>query len=185
MASFIAYYRVSTSKQHKSGLGLQAQRQAVQDHFNGQMPIAEYTEIESWRRGERSQLNAALAACRVHEAHLVIAKLDRLSRNVAFISHLMDVGVEFIAVDFPYANRLTIHILAAMAEHEAEMISQRTRAALRAAKARGIALGGFRGRAGSREDCRSALKARQLKAKIRRADPLPVLSAIQWQGIGL
>src|SRR6266576_3348268 len=129
-----------------SGLGLEAQRQAVQTHLNGVKPVSEFTEVESGRRTDRPKLTEALAACRVHKATLVIAKLDRLARNVAFVSNLMDAGVEFEAVDFPTANRLTIHILAAVAEHEARMISERTRAALGAAKERGRSLGGFRGR---------------------------------------
>jgi DNA invertase Pin-like site-specific DNA recombinase len=100
-----------------------------------------FTEIESGRKNDRPKLAAALDACRKHKATLVIAKLDRLARNVYFISGLMESGVEFVAVDMPEANRLTIHILAAVAEHEREMISQRTKVALKAAKARGIKLG--------------------------------------------
>src|ERR1700683_5698599 len=146
---YIAYYRVSTARQGKSGLGLEAQKQAVQAHLNGEKPLSEFTEVESGRRSDRPQLAAALAACRVHRAVLVIAKLDRLARNVAFVSSLMEAGVEFEACDFPQANRLTIHILAAVAEHETRMISDRTRAALSAAKSRGTVLGGFRGRAGT------------------------------------
>lgn len=105
----------------------------------------EFTEVESGKKNDRPQLTAALAACRKHGATLVIAKLDRLARNVAFVSNLMESGVEFVAADFPTANRLTVHILAAVAEHEREMISQRTKVALAAAKARGTVLGGFRG----------------------------------------
>src|SRR5437016_11437517 len=142
---YIAYFRVSTARQGRSGLGLEAQRQAVRTHLNGVKPLSEFTEVESGRRSDRPKLTEALAACRVHKATLVIAKLDRLARNVAFVSNLMDAGVEFEAVDFPQANRLTIHILAAVAEHEARMISERTRAALAAAKVRGKSLGGFRG----------------------------------------
>jgi DNA invertase Pin-like site-specific DNA recombinase len=133
-------------------LGLEAQRQAVMAHLRDVSPISEFTEIETGTRADRPQLAAALAACRVHRAVLIIAKLDRLARNVAFVSSLMDSGVEFLAVDFPQANRLTIHVMAAFAEHEAKMISERTRAALAAAKARGRLLGGFRGRAGTCTD---------------------------------
>jgi hypothetical protein len=132
---YIAYYRVSTARQGKSGLGLDAQKQAVSLHTKGAKLISEVVEIESGRRSDRPRLTEALAACRVHKATLVIAKLDRLARNVAFVSGLMEAGVEFEACDFPAANRLTIHILAAVAEHEARMISQRTRDALAAAKA--------------------------------------------------
>lgn len=140
---YIAYYRVSTVGQGKSGLGLDAQRTAVRDYINGngESTLAEYTEIESGGRDDRPELAKALAQCRLHGATLVIAKLDRLARNVAFIAALMDSGVEFVAADFPQANRLTIHILAAVAEYEREAISQRTKAALAAAKARGVKLG--------------------------------------------
>jgi DNA invertase Pin-like site-specific DNA recombinase len=125
---FVAYFRVSTDKQGKSGLGLEAQRQAVQQYLNGGQwsLIGEFTEIESGKRNERPELEKALVACKRNKAKLVIAKLDRLSRNLAFIATLMDSGVEFIAVDNPHANKLTVHILAAVAQHEREMIGQRT-----------------------------------------------------------
>jgi len=103
--------------------------------------IGEFTEIESGKRNERPELERALAICKRHKARLVIAKLDRLSRNLAFIATLMDSGVEFVAVDNPHDNKLTIHILAAVAQHEREMIAQRTKDALLAAKARGVTLG--------------------------------------------
>lgn len=135
---FVAYYRVSTDKQGRSGLGLEAQQQAVTDYLNGGRwkMVAEFTEVESGKRKDRPKLAEALAACRVYGATLVIAKLDRLARNVAFVSNLMESGVDFVAVDFPQANRLTIHVLAAVAEHEREMISKRTSEALKAAKKR-------------------------------------------------
>jgi DNA invertase Pin-like site-specific DNA recombinase len=104
-AKYIAYFRVSTARQGKSGLGLDAQRQAVLTHLNGAKLISEFTEVESGRRSDRPKLTEALAACRVHKATLVIAKLDRLARNVAFVSNLMEAGVDFQAVDFPTANR--------------------------------------------------------------------------------
>jgi DNA invertase Pin-like site-specific DNA recombinase len=140
---FIAYYRVSTDRQGRSGLGLEAQRAAVGRYLAGIGGIlkAEHTEVETGRRNDRPELQKALAACRKHKARLVIAKLDRLSRNVAFIATMMDAGVEFVACDNPHATRLTLHILAAVAEHEREMISARTKAALQAAKARGVRLG--------------------------------------------
>jgi DNA invertase Pin-like site-specific DNA recombinase len=140
---FVAYFRVSTDKQGKSGLGLEAQRQAVQQYLNGGQwsLIGEFTEIESGKRNERPELEKALVACKRNKAKLVIAKLDRLSRNLAFIATLMDSGVEFIAVDNPHANKLTVHILAAVAQHEREMIAQRTKDALQAAKSRGVVLG--------------------------------------------
>src|SRR5215470_17132043 len=144
--NFVAYYRVSTQRQGRSGLGLEAQQEAVRNHLNGGdwRIVAEFTEVESGKRKDRPKLADALAACRVHGAKLIIAKLDRLARNVAFVSVLMEAGVEFEAVDFPQANRLTIHILAAVAEHEAKVISERTKAALAAAKRRGVKLGGVR-----------------------------------------
>jgi len=138
----IAYYRVSTDRQGKSGLGLDAQRAAVAVYLAGRgEKIAEFTEIESGKHNDRPQLATALALCRKQKARLIIAKLDRLARNVYFISGLMESGVDFVAVDMPEANRLTLHILAAVAEHEREMISQRTKAALEQAKARGTQLG--------------------------------------------
>ena len=140
---FVAYFRVTTGKQGRSGLGLDAQRKAVRDYLDGGTwsLIGEFTEVESGKRNERPELVKALAACKRNKAKLVIAKLDRLSRNLAFIATLMDSGVEFVAVDNRHANKLTVHILAAVAQHEREMIAQRTKDALQAAKARGVVLG--------------------------------------------
>jgi DNA invertase Pin-like site-specific DNA recombinase len=140
---FVAYFRVSTDKQGRSGLGFEAQRQAVDQFLNGGSwsLIGEFTEVESGKRNKRPELEKALAVCKRQKAKLVIAKLDRLSRNLAFIATLMDSGVEFVAVDTPHANKLTVHILAAVAQHEREMIAQRTKDALQAAKARGVVLG--------------------------------------------
>ena len=141
---FVSYLRVSTARQGVSGLGLEAQREAVAQYLNGGSwtLVKEVVEVESGKRNDRPAIAEALRLCRLHRATLVIAKLDRLARNVHFISSLMEAGVEFIAVDFPQANRLTVHILAAVAEHEAEAISARTVSALGAAKARGVKLGG-------------------------------------------
>ncbi len=137
-ARFVAYLRVSTQKQGQSGLGLEAQRRAVAEHVNGHGELlAEYVEIESGRKNDWPRLAAALAHAKATGSTLIVAKLDRLARNVAFIAALMESGVEFIACDMPLANRLTVHVLVAVAEHEAAMISQRTKAALAAAKARG------------------------------------------------
>lgn len=144
MTNYIAYLRVSTQRQGQSGLGLEAQRQTVTTHAAGGTILAEYVEVESGKRDDRTQLAAALKHCKVTGSTLLVAKLDRLSRNVEFTARLMNAGVDFIAADMPYANRLTIHIIAAMAEHEREMISQRTKAALEAAKRRGKVLGGHR-----------------------------------------
>ncbi len=140
---FVAYYRVSTDRQGRSGLGLDAQREAVagQVHRAGGAIVADFTEIESGKRADRPELRAALSDAKRHRATLIIARLDRLSRNMAFIANLMDARVDFIACDNPHATRLTLHILAAVAEHEREMISARTKAALAIAKARGVRLG--------------------------------------------
>lgn len=165
----ITYLRVSTVKQGVSGLGLEAQRAAVAGYAaaGGHRVIAEYVEVESGAKASRPELAAALAACRLHRATLVIAKLDRLARNVAFIANLMDGGVEFVACDMPHANRLTLHLLAAIAEHEREMISQRTKAALQAAKARGVKLGNPNGASALLEGARAAAAK---SAEIRRGN---------------
>jgi DNA invertase Pin-like site-specific DNA recombinase len=185
---FVAYYRVSTAKQGASGLGLEAQQEAVRSYLNGGRwaMVSEVTEIESGKRNDRPALAKALALCRVHGATLVIAKLDRLARNVNFISNLMEAGVEFTAVDFPQANRLTIHILAAVAEHEAVMISSRTKAALAAAKARGTRLGNPTSQIGTRavEGAKASVVVRRSKAAKRSADLLPMIHDIQAGGAG-
>ena len=125
--NFIAYYRVSTKKQ---GLGLDAQRESVQRQVGDSILLAEYQEKESGKVTSRPELQKALRHCQATGATLVIAKLDRLARNTAFISALMESGVEFICCDMPHANKLMIHIMAAFAEHEADIISQRTKAGL-------------------------------------------------------
>ena len=137
---YVAYYRVSTAKQGTSGLGLAAQEAAVRAFIAGE-PVAAFTEVESGKRDDRPQLAVALAHAKQHKATLVIAKLDRLARDVHFISGLLKSGVEIRACDIPTANRMVLHIMAAVAEGEREMISERTKAALAAAKARGVRLG--------------------------------------------
>ena len=140
---YVSYFRVSTQRQGQSGLGLEAQQAAVQEYLESSQgeSIQEFIEVESGKKSNRPQLENALAYAKKHKATLLIAKLDRLARNVHFISGLMASNVDFIACDMPSANKLTIHILAAVAEDEAERISQRTKAALAAAKARGVELG--------------------------------------------
>jgi DNA invertase Pin-like site-specific DNA recombinase len=140
---FVAYYRVSTDKQGRSGLGLAAQTATVEAHAGRSSGpiIATFQEVESGKRNDRPELLKALALCRQKKAVLVIAKLDRLSRNVAFIANLMESRVEFIACDMPEATPLTLHIMAAMAQQEREATSKRTKEALAAAKARGQKLG--------------------------------------------
>src|SRR5262252_8843049 len=142
---FFSYLRVSTDKQGEHGYGIDAQRKAVTDFLNGGAELlGEFVEVESGKRKDRAKLAEAIAACKKYKARLVIAKLDRLARNVHLISGLMESKVDFVCCDMPDANRLTIHILAAVAEHEREMISDRTRAGLAAAKARGVRLGNRR-----------------------------------------
>ncbi len=140
---YIAYYRVSTAAQGRSGLGLEAHQAAVKAFLNGRYHdlVESFVEVESGRNSERPRLGEALALARKLKAILVIAKLDRLARSVNFIANLMDSNIEFVAYDMPAANRLTLHIMAAVGEAEARMISERTRAAFRAANARGVRLG--------------------------------------------
>jgi DNA invertase Pin-like site-specific DNA recombinase len=185
--TFIAYFRVSTARQGRSGLGLEAQRKAVLDYLNGGAwtLAGEFTEIESGKRSDRPELAKALSACRAHKATLVIAKLDRLARDAHFLLGLQKAGVEFVATDLPQANRMTIGIMAMVAEEEGRAISARTRAALAAAKARGTVLGGARGDAGGRgrefvEGARAALSA---NAEARAADLAPIIADIQAAGV--
>ena len=185
--NFIAYFRVSTDRQGQSGLGLEAQRKAVMDYLNGGnwKLVAEYTEVESGKRNDRPELADALDACRRQKAKLVIAKIDRLARNVHFISGLMESGVDFVAADMPEANKLTVHIMAAMAEYEREQISDRTKAALAAAKARGTKLGWSMP---SRRQEQLEASRKGVKSMIARADrfaenTLPIIREIQAAGI--
>ena len=186
--NFVTYLRVSTNRQGKSGLGLEAQRKAVADHVASKGEIAaEYVEIESGKRSDRPQLARALAEAKRIGAVLLIAKLDRLARNVAFIANLLESGVEIAAADMPEANRFLLHIMAAVAEYEAQAISDRTRAALAAAKARGVALGwAMPGRIEEQRQAarkgadRNAQKASQHAAKV-----LPVIRGIAALGASL
>lgn len=143
MNKAVPYYRVSTSRQRKSGLGLAAQKKAVHAFAkaNGFELLKAVVETESGSKCNRRGLQQALQVCKQEGATLLIAKLDRLARNVAFVSRLIEAGTDFKAVDNPYADKLLVHIMAAFAEHEREQISQRTKAALQAAKARGVRLG--------------------------------------------
>jgi DNA invertase Pin-like site-specific DNA recombinase len=143
---FVSYLRVSTQKQGSSGLGLEAQRAAVSSHLNGGRweLLEEVVEIETGKRADRPKLAVALRLCKQKKATLIIAKLDRLARNVHFISGLMASGVDFIACDMPAANKFVLHVMAAVAEQETDDISKRTKVALQAAKERGTVLGGRR-----------------------------------------
>lgn len=138
---YVAYLRVSTQKQGYSGLGLESQREIIQKHLRDKMPIAEYVEIESGRKKDRPKLKEALMLCRKTEAILIVAKLDRLARNVSFLSSLLESDVEIIFCDFPQANKMVLHILSAISQYEAELIAARTKSALQAKKSRGYRLG--------------------------------------------
>jgi DNA invertase Pin-like site-specific DNA recombinase len=158
----VAYYRVSTRQQKRSGLGLEAQRFAVGRYVescSGKL-IAELTEVESGRRNDRPVIKEALWHCRVYGARLVVARLDRLARNTALIAGLMESGIDFVAADMPLANRFTLHIIAAVAEYEAHLISERTKAAFAVAKAQGRKFGSPRPGAG--------LSPTVIKARIRK-----------------
>jgi DNA invertase Pin-like site-specific DNA recombinase len=144
---YVAYYRVSTGQQRESGLGLESQQAQVRDYVaaNHGCLVGEYSETVSGRKNDRPQLATALTTCRIMGAVLVIARLDRLSRNVAMIARLMDSGLDFVATDFPYANKFTIHLLAAVAEYESRIHSERMKAIMAAVKQRGIKVGKTKG----------------------------------------
>jgi DNA invertase Pin-like site-specific DNA recombinase len=183
---FVAYYRVSTERQGRSGLGLEAQQAAVRGFLDGGhwQLVAEYTEVESGRRNDRPELSAALAACRVHRATLVIARIDRLSRNAAFLMSLQDAGVKFVCVDMPDANETTVGLMAVMAQHVRKTISESTRAALAAAKARGVRLGTPANLSPQARGAGSAagVAARRRAAAQRAADLAPTLAALRAAG---
>ena len=184
---FVSYLQVATDRQDKSGFSLKAQRKAVEDYLNGgsRILLAQFVEVETGKHDARPKLAEALAMCRRCGATLIIAKLDRLARNVAFISNLMESGVEFVAADFPQANRLTVHILAAVAEHEAGAISRRTKEALAAAKARSVKLGSNRGNldpAARAKAIAARRVARLAKARQQAADLKPVIEDLRAAG---
>ena len=189
--AFIAYYRVSTQAQGRSGLGLEAQREAVARHaatLGGQV-VQEFTEVESGKRNDRPQLAAALAACRAQGAVLCIAKLDRLARNARFLLSVVEGAGEagVACCDLPQlppgpAGRFMLTMFAAVAELEAGMISQRTKAALEAAKARGVKLGNPQLQPGTPAAARAASEAASAKAKAKARDVLPYVEAAQKAG---
>lgn len=193
--SLVSYLRVSTRKQGASGLGLEAQRAAVAEYAarEGLRVVAEYVEVESGKKAARPELAKALARCRASKATLVVAKLDRLSRNVAFLSNLMESGADFVACDNPTATRFTVHILAAVAEQEAKAISERTKVALAAAKRRGVRLGSsrpghWRGReerrlAGARRGMKRAAEVRTQAA--RQHNSMAVAEALRLRKTGM
>lgn len=187
MCKVVAYYRVSTEAQGRSGLGLEAHKDAVGTlcRSRGWHIAAEFTEVESGKRDDRPQLEAAKHHAKVTGAILIVAKLDRLSRNVAFLASLQDTGTRFLAADMPEANELTVHIMAAVAQAERKAIGSRTRDALAAAKARGVKLGNPNGAKALQRAARgntAAVAAIRADAAERAADLLPIICDIQASG---
>jgi DNA invertase Pin-like site-specific DNA recombinase len=182
---FISYLRVSTARQGRSGLGLEAQRQAVETFLNGGSwkVIKEFVEVESGKKADRPQLQKALQACRVFGAKLVIAKLDRLSRDAHFLLGLEQAGVDFVCADMPHANRLTVGIMAMVADEERRLISERTKAALAAAKRRGVQLGGDRGGRLTAKARQAGHDANAAQAQQRAKDLAPIIAELQAAGI--
>jgi DNA invertase Pin-like site-specific DNA recombinase len=184
----VSYLRVSTAKQGHSGLGLEAQRSAIQAYADNQgaKVSREFVEIESGKLNARPQLQVALQLAKVTGAVLVIAKLDRLSRNAAFLLTLRDSGVKFIAADMPYADELTVGILALVAQQEREAISKRTKEALQAAKRRGTVLGNPNGAAALKRAAKgnaAGLEAIRNKADSHAADLKPVIADLAAENI--
>lgn len=181
---YVSYLRVSTKKQGQSGLGEEAQRAAVEAFLNGNgaTVVEEFTEVESGSNDQRPELEQALKTCRAHKATLVIAKLDRLSRDAAFLLNLQKAGVRFVAADMPEANEMIVGIMAVVAQAERKMISDRTRAALTAAKARGVRLGGFRGHKADDNARRKAAETKRRRANGFASDVYPAIAAAQKAG---
>jgi DNA invertase Pin-like site-specific DNA recombinase len=183
---YIAYYRVSTQKQGESGLGLEGQKVTVHNHvqsLKGEL-IREVSETESGKKADRPQLREALRLCKLHQATLVIAKLDRLSRNVGFIHQLMESKVDFIAVDLPVANKFTIYVFAALAEYEAELISQRTKEALARStkKLGGRRMSARRWKQIGRDNAPIARQVNMNRAAALRAEIYPEIRKLQKSG---
>jgi DNA invertase Pin-like site-specific DNA recombinase len=180
---FICYYRVSTQKQGISGLGLATQQKAVKDFLNGSTPFKEFTEVESGKRASnRPKLAEAIQCCRAYKAKLLIAKLDRLSRDAHFLLGLEKAGIDFVAADMPNANRLTVGIMAMVAEEERRMISARTKLAHQAAKARGVKLGGDRGVTPSKTCRQMGVEANQARAQARAGELAAIIMELQEGG---
>ena len=187
--SIVTYLRVSTARQGKSGLGLEAQQKAVADYLStGQWNLLEeFVEVESGKNSKRPKLLEAIELCKASGAKLLVAKLDRLARDAAFLMNLKDAGIDFVCADMPEANRLTIGIMALVAEQEREAISKRTKEALAAAKARGVQLGAYRdgvyvGGKGNADTARNASEARTVKFHANAVDKLPLLKRYDPDG---
>ncbi len=187
--AFVAYLRVSTTRQGKSGLGIEAQREAVSRFVrerDGTIIAPEFVEIESGKYNGRPELDKAIKRCRLTGATLVVAKLDRLSRNAAFLMTLRDSGVGFVAADLPEANTMTVGVMAVVAQHEREAISARTKAALAAARKRGKALGGLRENAPDIADFqKQAVHAIRNKAQATAEDRRDVIEALVAEGLSM
>ena len=187
--SFVSYLRVSTGVQARSGLGIEAQRHAVLDFLNGGKweLLKEFVEVESGKRDDRPELAQALAMCRLRGATLLIAKLDRLSRDAHFLLSLQKASVRFVACDMPHADNFTVGILAMVAQKEREMIARRTRDALAAARRRVVSLGGDRGNLPSvcRDGARASAIVRSAEARQRASDLSPVLNSMKAEGCSL
>jgi DNA invertase Pin-like site-specific DNA recombinase len=181
---WISYLRVSTDRQGKSGLGIEAQRNAVAEYLNGGnwSLVREFVEVESGKNADRPMLAEAIKACQVYGAKLVIAKLDRLSRDAHFLLGLEKAGVDFVCADMPNANRLTVGIMAMVADEERRMISKRTKDVLAAAKRRGTKLGGDRGVVPSKKARAMAVEALQARADAKAADLAPIIRDLQAAG---
>src|SRR5690242_7178279 len=182
---YVSYLRVSTDRQGRSGLGLEAQRAAVAAYLDGGnwAPLSEFVEIEHGDNNERPELAKALHLARITGATVVIAKLDRLSRDAHFLLGLEKAGVDFVAADMPHANQLTVHIMAVVAQAERQMISQRTKAALAAAKKRGTKLGGNRGTVITRAARKAGRDAQVTRANDRAADLAPTIAELRAAGV--
>ena len=188
----VSYFRVSTQKQGRSGLGLEAQQKAVDDYLNGGdwHRLADYTEIESGAKNSRPKLLEAIQLCKASGAILCVARLDRLARDAEFLLKLNSSSVDFVAADMPEANRLTVGIMALVAEQERDAISIRVKGAAAAAKARGRQLGAydkndktkFVGRKGTPEDAQKAREALTAQSRLRALDKLPMLKRYDPEG---
>ena len=187
--SIVTFLRVSTARQGKSGLGLEAQQKAVSDYLStGQWNLLEeFVEVESGKNSKRPKLLEAIELCKASGAKLLVGRLDRLARDAAFLMNLKDAGIDFVCADMPEANRLTIGIMALVAEQEREAISKRTKEALAAAKARGVQLGAYRdgvyvGGKGNADTARNASEARTVRFHANAVDKLPLLKRYDPDG---